>query len=206
MSPTTLLPLLKCPPQLWQFLGAVFKDPCIVDLGHVRNANFLFFSFSSSVMLPMKWQEAETLPPLQLLPCKCYMWLTVSLNHPLSTGHCTASLLNRRQVSLVLSHSSSWAALPWDAKISQRFCGKFLLSASCHNPSLARTQTWIHMVWAKRGPFIWDHHSELCPQTSLSLLDLCKAFSTKLGTVNVQEILAITLIWQKSLLLVIYIP
>ena len=69
-----------------------------------------FFPF---MILPMKWQEAEILFPLQLPPCQFCIWLTVSLNHSVSMGHCTeTSLLNRYSVIVVPeSETEKWVTL-----------------------------------------------------------------------------------------------
>ena len=61
----------------------------------------------------MKWQEAEILSPLQLPPCQCCIWLTVSLNHSVSMGHCMeTSLFNRYSVTVAPeSETEKWVTL-----------------------------------------------------------------------------------------------
>lgn len=66
VAPTPLLPPLNGPQQLRRFLRIVFNSPCRV-IWAISEMQALFFS-SSSMVLPMKWYKALTLPPPQRPP------------------------------------------------------------------------------------------------------------------------------------------
>lgn len=170
--PNYFLHPLRAPLQLWQFLGAVVTVST-VDLGHIgKNTSLPLFL---SELLPVQGPQALTQPPLQRPPSEAAV-CTVPWNHFSSTADVEACLLNRKRIPLV---AYSGTVLPEEhclgiPKSLIDCVRKLHLSASCYNPSLSRTQTWVHTGWAKRGPCVLAHHPELCPQASLPILGLCK--------------------------------
>lgn len=166
MGPPSLLqsvPNYSLTSTKWSLIIVAVSRTCLQGSLHSWSGPYQKCNHLSS--LPLQWCSHEmTQGSDTISTATSSLYVLHMVDSPLKSFHVHGTLhrgFSSQQEAdffgTIFCHSGSWGALPWDSKTSHGFCGK-VTSASCYNPSLPGTQRWVHMNWAKKGPFIWDHH------------------------------------------------